>query len=1064
MAQTKNNKATTTTKKSTTTNNKGVKKTSKTPSKTTNSTGYQSFYLIVGLLIIFLSLIAIFNWGYLGVMLANGFRLLVGETYRLCLITLMALATYMCWKGRVFPVQLKRWIGFFLILVTVTGFLHFEVFHEWMKSHPQLSIFDVTFETYRQQVLTSDLSQSLAGGMMGAGIYANFSYLFGKWGSYLLFVILLFIGCFCLLDLPFQLAINALKSIGRQILKIKNNLFPDLSSRSLKSGEKFVSETSNTEDYHERVPEINHQQMTLGFETSDSSQEMDDYIDLRNGTLEKRPSSHENFTRSLDQQTHQSPRNLWQKMQGFFLGYSEEDSGPTTSSIKRPDLSDKAFNQEKLSLDLNQQDQPVFQADPSYEFKPYTHQDPLANTAQSKREASDLSEKILDLDFFDQLNQSTQDRTETLVSGQKIQPENIKTAGKLNTLLKEENIPRDIEIPRVNQTQTKDRPEITPYQSSNPGAQIDLDHLPIRHDSDDLNSESAESLNIHQPQEMVNDSESDSMELFNNEDPIYDEAHTQSSMPSQRQDEKSRLSESNQATATKWQDQAGSSQALTDDEVDKLLQTSESSSKSKPKSTTTAKPTNQPYKFPGKDLLKVLPPVDQSEEYQRINENIEKLQVTFESFGVDAKIVKANLGPSVTKYEIQPAIGVKVSKIVSLSDDIALALAARDVRIEAPIPGKSLIGIEVPNNKVSPVAFSEIIDAGLASPNLLEVPLGRDISGSVCLADLSKMPHLLVAGATGSGKSVGINVIICSLLMKAKPEEVKFLMVDPKKVELTLYNDLPHLLAPVVTNPRKAARALNNVVEEMERRYELFSTTGVRNLDSYNEQVDSWNAQEGTGYKKLPKIVVFIDELADLMMVASNDVENAIIRLAQMARAAGIHMIIATQRPSVDVITGIIKANVPSRLAFAVSSGTDSRTILDSNGAEKLLGRGDMLFQPMGKNKPVRVQGAYISDEEVERITDFIKDQRPVEYDETIMVSEDDSTALFGEPEDEFFNDAVMLIQDQETVSISQLQRRFRIGYNRAARLIDELEAKGLVSAQDGSKPRQVLLDSVKAD
>lgn len=1052
MAQTKNNKATTTTKKSTT-NHKGVKKTSKTPSKTKNSTGYQSFYLIVGLLIIFLSLIAIFNWGYLGIMLANGFRLLVGETYRLCLIALMALATYMCWKGEVFPVQLKRWIGFFLILVTVTGFLHFEVFHEWMKSHPQLSIFDVTFETYRQQVLTSDLSKSLAGGMLGAGIYANFSYLFGKWGSYLLFVILLFIGGFCLLDLPFQLTVNALQTTVRQLVKLKNNLFPDLTSKPTKRDESTVPEISNSESYQGRVPATDHQQMTLSFDTDEPSQDMDDYIDLRNGSLEKEPASHQNFTAGLESQTNASPRNLWQKMQDFFLGYSEEDYGRPTSTNQRSSLSQRVGGQERHSLDLNQQDQPVFQADPSYEFKPYTQQDPLANTAQSKRQASDLSEKILDLDFFDQLNQSTQAGTNTLASDQKSPSLQIKVAGKLNSLLNEDNAPRDIEIPRTKLTETQTKPEINQYQASEQEAQFELDQV-----NKSKNINEAHSSDSYQAQESGVDFEADSTNLFN------DEIESQPHESSEKKEEFSLPKGSSHATATKWQDQAGSSQALTDDEVDKLLQSSEVASDHKTKSPATSKSSSQAYKFPGKDLLKVLPPVDQSEEYQRINDNIEKLQVTFESFGVDAKIVKANLGPSVTKYEIQPAIGVKVSKIVSLSDDIALALAARDVRIEAPIPGKSLIGIEVPNNKVSPVAFSEIIDAGLASPNLLEVPLGRDISGSVCLADLSKMPHLLVAGATGSGKSVGINVIICSLLMKAKPEEVKFLMVDPKKVELTLYNDLPHLLAPVVTNPRKAARALNNVVEEMERRYELFSATGVRNLDSYNEQVDTWNAQEGTGYKKLPKIVVFIDELADLMMVASNDVENAIIRLAQMARAAGIHMIIATQRPSVDVITGIIKANVPSRLAFAVSSGTDSRTILDSNGAEKLLGRGDMLFQPMGKNKPVRVQGAYISDEEVERITDFIKDQRTVEYDETIIVPEDDSTALFGEPEDEFFNDAVMLIQDQETVSISQLQRRFRIGYNRAARLIDELEAKGLVSAQDGSKPRQVLLDSVNTD
>lgn len=503
-----------------------------------------------------------------------------------------------------------------------------------------------------------------------------------------------------------------------------------------------------------------------------------------------------------------------------------------------------------------------------------------------------------------------------------------------------------------------------------------------------------------------------------------------------------------------WQSQSQSIQDTTFDELDEVLRSSETQG-AKPKA---KKRKHRGYQLPGKDLLTKIPPVDQSEEYARINENIEKLERTFDSFGVDAKVVKANLGPAVTKYEIEPAIGVKVSKIVSLSDDIALALAARDIRMEAPIPGKSLIGIEVPNTQVSPVSFWEVVDPALKSENLLEVPLGRDISGSVCLADLSKMPHLLIAGATGSGKSVGMNVIIISLLMKAKPHEVKLLMIDPKKVELTLYDELPHLLSPVVTNPRKAAQALNNVVVEMERRYELFAASGVRNVDGYNEYVDKLNEEEGTGYERLPKIIVFIDELADLMMVASNDVENAIIRLAQMARGAGIHMIIATQRPSVDVITGIIKANIPSRLAFAVSSGTVSRTILDSVGAEKLLGRGDMLFQPMGRSKPLRVQGAYISDSEVERITDFIRDQSEPDYDENIIVTED-SMEMATASDDEYFEDAVELIKEQETVSISQLQRKFRIGYNRAARLIDDLEAVGYVSEQDGSKQRQVLIN-----
>lgn len=463
------------------------------------------------------------------------------------------------------------------------------------------------------------------------------------------------------------------------------------------------------------------------------------------------------------------------------------------------------------------------------------------------------------------------------------------------------------------------------------------------------------------------------------------------------------------------------------------------------------------YQLPTKDLLTKIPPVDQTEEYQRINQNIKKLELTFKSFGVDAKVVKANLGPSVTKYEIEPAIGVKVSRIVSLADDIALSLAARDIRIEAPIPGKSLIGIEVPNHQVSPVSFWEIIDPALKSPHLLEVPMGRDISGKVQLADLSKMPHLLIAGATGSGKSVGMNVIITSLLMKTTPEQVKFLMVDPKKVEFAMYDGIPHLLTPVVTNPRKAAQALNKVVLEMERRYEMFAAMGVRNIDGYNDQVDDYNKENRTDYEKMPRIVVFVDELADLMLVASNDVEQAIIRLAQMARAAGIHMVLATQRPSVDVITGIIKANIPSRLAFAVSSGTDSRTIIDSNGAEKLLGRGDMLFQPMGMNKPIRIQGAYISDEEVERITEFIKEQRRDEYDEAMIVTQE-AMEQAEQSDDEYFDEIVELIKHQDTISISQLQRQFRIGYNRAARLVDDLEALGMIGPSEGSKPRQVLI------
>lgn len=466
---------------------------------------------------------------------------------------------------------------------------------------------------------------------------------------------------------------------------------------------------------------------------------------------------------------------------------------------------------------------------------------------------------------------------------------------------------------------------------------------------------------------------------------------------------------------------------------------------------------DEDYQLPPVTLLNPVQQSDQSNERTIVERNMRILERTFSSFGVDAKVMpNPMLGPAVTKYEIQPAIGVKVSKIVNLSDDIALALAAKDIRIEAPIPGKPYVGIEVPNSQTSFVSFSDVIQSAIQSPKPLDVPLGRDISGNVRLCDITKMPHMLIAGSTGSGKSVCINGIITSILMKTKPHEVKLMMIDPKMVELNVYNGIPHLLTPVVTNPRKAAQALQKVVAEMEKRYELFASMGMRNIDGYNAHVEQYNRETGENNPTLPYIVVIVDELADLMMVASNEVEDAIIRLAQMARAAGIHMILATQRPSVDVITGIIKANVPSRIAFAVSSGTDSRTIIDANGAEKLLGRGDMLYMPMGENKPIRVQGAFLTDEEVERIVDFVKNQQEVEYDEAMMSSENTTAAGGSEPEDELFYEVIELLKEQETISTSYLQRRFRIGFNRAARMIDDLEARGYVGPADGSKGRKV--------
>lgn len=435
--------------------------------------------------------------------------------------------------------------------------------------------------------------------------------------------------------------------------------------------------------------------------------------------------------------------------------------------------------------------------------------------------------------------------------------------------------------------------------------------------------------------------------------------------------------------------------------------------------------------------------------------NARKLEATLESFGVRAKVLEVVRGPAVTRYEIQPDIGVKVSRIVSLTDDIALALAAKDIRMEAPIPGKSAIGIEVPNTEVSIVTMREVMETPIftESEAKLSIALGRDISGQPIVANLAKMPHLLVAGATGSGKSVCINGIIVSVLYKAKPDEVKFLMIDPKMVELNVYNGIPHLLAPVVTDPRRASLALKQVVKEMEKRYEMFSKSGTRNIEGYNSLV----LRNGTD-SPLPYIVVIVDELADLMMVAAGDVEDSIARLAQMARAAGIHLIIATQRPSVDVITGVIKANIPSRIAFGVSSQVDSRTILDAAGAEKLLGRGDMLFVPVGASKAVRIQGAFLSDQEVEAVVHYVSDQEQAEYVEDIVPEVSDAAEEQDVFEDELYDQAVQIILEAKQASVSLLQRRLRIGYTRAARLIDSMEARGVVGPYEGSKPREVLI------
>ena len=471
------------------------------------------------------------------------------------------------------------------------------------------------------------------------------------------------------------------------------------------------------------------------------------------------------------------------------------------------------------------------------------------------------------------------------------------------------------------------------------------------------------------------------------------------------------------------------------------------------------------YVFPPVSLLK--PPGNkQGDSKQHLQETAQKLQQTLKNFGVNVTITNISCGPSVTRYEIQPEMGVKVSKIVNLADDIKLNLAAADIRIEAPIPGKAAVGIEVPNKETLMVSFRELVDSPEFKnhPSNISFCVGKDIGGNVTVADIAKMPHLLIAGATGSGKSVCINTIIMSILYKARPDEVKLIMIDPKVVELSAYQGIPHLLIPVVTDPKQASSALNWAVMEMGERYKKFAEVNVRNLTGYNEKVEESikNGMEGEDFKKLPQIVIIVDELADLMMVAPGEVEDAIVRLSQLARAAGIHLVIATQRPSVNVITGLIKANVPSRIAFSVSSGVDSRTIIDMNGAEKLLGKGDMLFHPYYISKPVRVQGAFVSDDEVTEVVNFLTQQKNVrggEINTNIDLQANmPGSSLPGGDQDELFETAGRFIIEQEKASIGNLQRHLRIGFNRAARIMDQLYAAGVVSKDEGTKPRKVLM------
>ncbi|MFI3307657.1 MAG: DNA translocase FtsK, partial [Mycoplasmatota bacterium] len=481
---------------------------------------------------------------------------------------------------------------------------------------------------------------------------------------------------------------------------------------------------------------------------------------------------------------------------------------------------------------------------------------------------------------------------------------------------------------------------------------------------------------------------------------------------------------------------------------------------------------NKLYKLPSINLLEKVTKNNDKENAKAIKDTVPLIEAVLADFGIVAKVVKANVGPSVTQYEMELKTGTKVSKILSIHREIALALAAKDVRIQAPIPGKKTIGIEIPNPKISMVGVREILEripSNLENSKVLAV-LGRDIMGKPQWMEINKTPHLLVAGSTGSGKSVCINSIITSILMRAKPSEVKLVLVDPKKVELSMYNGVPHLLAPVVTDPKKANIALKKIVVEMERRYDIFSESGTKNIAGYNMYIDKKN--EGLSDEEkishLPFIVVIIDELADLMLVAAKEVEDSIMRITQMARAAGIHLIVATQRPSTDVITGVVKANIPSRISFAVSSSIDSRTILDQTGAEKLLGKGDMLFMPQGENTPIRIQGTFISEEDIKAVADYTISQQIAQYDDSLLLEKEDMNATTmveeNENDEPLYNDIVEFVVTQGKASASLLQRRFRLGYNRAARCIDLLEERGIIGPNNGSKPREVLVKLDRED
>ncbi len=712
----------------------------------------------------------------------------------------------------------------------------------------------------------------------------------------------------------------------------------------------------------------------------------------------------------------------------------------------------------KQELTPPQQNEPEQNQSNTIRYMIFDEEQSSEQTEQVKSDTEDIADVLALLNSIhfeeeaekENTNQNTQDIMEIIADWAE-QEQEIPQSNGLSLVLAEEDTEQIDEMEQKKTEEVEAEAEDNIIQKSEEQYTVEQTELTEQLHTEDINNNEKIDDNEEQKQQLQNDTEQiDTLQQQNTNEMTIEQMEQQQLEQEQEIEQIKQTEQLEEQQQLEKTEQSEEQQQLEkveqSEEIEQLEEIEEE-----------LEQTKKEYVFPPFNLLSRKQAVQSSESKSEMLVNAKKLETTLKSFGVDAKVIQINKGPTVTRYELSPSQGVKVSKIVNLADDIALNLAASGIRIEAPIPGKAAVGIEVPNKEAQSVSLRSVLESETFQkfPSKLAFALGEDITGQPIVTDIAKMPHLLIAGATGSGKSVCINTLITSILYKAKPEEVKLLLVDPKVVELSIYNGIPHLLIPVVTDPKKASAALNWAVREMLERYNDFAENGVRDIKGYN----AMKKEKGES-NFMPQIVIIIDELADLMMAAPGEVEDAICRLAQMARAAGMHLIIATQRPSVDVITGVIKANIPSRLAFAVSSGIDSRTILDMTGAEKLLGKGDMLFYPQGMSKPIRIQGAFLSDKEVESIVQFVKTDNTKQYDKE-MIDKITSTAKIDtdtENEDEFFDSAVELVIQKQKASTSMLQRQFRIGYNRAARLMEALEQQGIVGQEEGSRPRKVLL------